>query len=1140
MSCLHEYDIVCLQETCHRSADQLLPYFPGYEIHHQPAPRHVRGLGMATLVHRKLARGYRVVSSPNPVLQMTAVALQHPLVPEPLMVINCYVPPTGSPQFEQLNMLDWYQHLQLFCCQAHEPAAHGLLLVGDFNAHISLGQDEPVGHNTSGRLLVDMAATCDLQFMLMHSDATPPTFHTMRGGSLATSSPDHVLASIEMVADIQAEVRTDVLGSDHRPLSVVLRWPGVHEGGEPLPLLPHFPIVRWKQSGHAYVVQLAQRIARGDMEAVQLAVQDGLIDAAMDTFQEVLLFSAIAAGHDLCRRAPTTCRPLPAPNGSKPWFTAECRQLRQHYHQVLRRCGHAQPEVVLAAHAYHTRCRCLKRQWAKDVVDDLIQQAIHHPRLFWKHFKSKLPSAPYVACAADANACIAFLTDLLHRPHLPASDQPPGHLSDANDHVMNIPVSTDEVARALSSLRNNVAAGCDGLPAEFYKHACTRDNNSRPLEHLLLEYLVLLFNHFFSRGQLPQKWGTSLITLVFKKGDKSNWAHYRPLAVTLVIAKIYALILNARLTQWAEAAHIHNPAQAGFRAGHSTVFNNFVLLHIIHKHKHEGKPLFVCYLDIKKAYDSVIRSHVWQRLYELGVRGRILFAIAAFYQRVVYIVKFHNGTSPPFAANVGLRQGCPLSPFLFSVIIQLMHDCIVSDRPHAGPTLQTSEEGALRVPCLFYADDSAQLEDSAVQTQMALHSTAVFCDREDFDLSMDKTKVVVYNAAFQSATDRSIVFRFRDRTVQRATEYVFLGLLTKQRHTAAGMVHSAARKGQAAISVVYRKLHALGAQANAEILLRLFDSVVMPNLTFGCEVWGPWILHCPGGELSHTAWLVSFHEHASQTLVDQVRLSFARTLLALPSRTPIWNILRELGWYPLQVYVARQLVRFMNRLWAMPRATLARQAMLEAWRCFFAGCRDGWCARVHDFLHKAGIPPVGFLPDDNRVPVYDEWVVHNTLRVFCHQAYLAPNLPSKMAAYHADFGSVIDVGAMRRGWARPAYMALPLPLRKLRLLTRFRLSCHHLAVETGRWAGVDIDQRVCTLCRNGAVQDEHHILFFCHALDNVRTKYPLLFGGRFTHVRQMFDFSQLHDWKNVARDLCRFLDEVGGVYQPLAGILPVA
>lgn len=145
-----------------------------------------------------------------------------------------------------------------------------------------------------------------------------------------------------------------------------------------------------------------------------------------------------------------------------------------------------------------------------------------------------------------------------------------------------------------------------------------------------------------------------------------------------------------------------------------------------------------------------------------------------------------------------------------------------------------------------------------------------------------------------------------------------------------------------------------------------------------------------------------------------------------------------------------------------------------------------------------------------------------------------------MAAYHADFGSVIDVGAMRRGWARPAYMALPLPLRKLRLLTRFRLSCHHLAVETGRWAGVDIDQRVCTLCRNGAVQDEHHILFFCHALDNVRTKYPLLFGGRFTHVRQMFDFSQLHDWKNVARDLCRFLDEVGGVYQPLAGILPVA
>jgi hypothetical protein len=145
-----------------------------------------------------------------------------------------------------------------------------------------------------------------------------------------------------------------------------------------------------------------------------------------------------------------------------------------------------------------------------------------------------------------------------------------------------------------------------------------------------------------------------------------------------------------------------------------------------------------------------------------------------------------------------------------------------------------------------------------VQTQLALHSTSGFCDDEDFDLTLDKTKVVVFNASYQSATDRSVVFHFRGNVVHRATaEYLFLGLLTKQRNTAACMVQSAARKGQAAISVIYKKLHAMGARSNAAVLLRLFDGVVMPNLTFGCEVWGPWILHCPDSQedMSHAAWL---------------------------------------------------------------------------------------------------------------------------------------------------------------------------------------------------------------------------------------------------------------------------------------------
>jgi hypothetical protein len=136
-------------------------------------------------------------------------------------------------------------------------------------------------------------------------------------------------------------------------------------------------------------------------------------------------------------------------------------------------------------------------------------------------------------------------------------------------------------------------------------------------------------------------------------------------------------------------------------------------------------------------------------------------------------------------------------------------------------------------------------------------------------------------------------------------------------------------------------------------------------------------------------------------VVEQMRMSFARTLLGLKSSTPVWNVIRELGWYPLQIYVAQQLVRFMNRLWGMPDNTIARRALLEMWHDYLLDeCNDNWCARVHIFLQAAGIAPEGSLPGVALdIPVYDERNVVAALRAACHKVYLSPGLPPKLAAY---------------------------------------------------------------------------------------------------------------------------------------------
>jgi hypothetical protein len=314
------------------------------------------------------------------------------------------------------------------------------------------------------------------------------------------------------------------------------------------------------------------------------------------------------------------------------------------------------------------------------------------------------------------------------------------------------------------------------------------------------------------------------------------------------------------------------------------------------------------------------------------------------------------------------------------------------------------------VPALMFADDTANMGCAADHAQKLLDVFRVFCDREHLDMTYDKTKVVVLNASFQSPAERRFVFTFRGQPVHRAPEYVFLGLMTKAgRSLYTGMVKHASNRGNAAIAAIHKRVHQLGLKPNAAVMLRLFQAVVMPNLTFGCEVWGPWILHSKPVAQGQE-WWQSFTAHVTSNLIEQVRLSFARTLLALKSSTPVWTLFRELGWYPVQIFVVQQLIRFMNKLWDMPDSTLARRALHESWTSYLLDdCHDNWAAKLHTFLQAAGVQPVGIVQGTVGVPRYSENLVVAHLQEACHTVFLQPCLGPKLAAYHADFGDALTV-----------------------------------------------------------------------------------------------------------------------------------
>lgn len=118
---------------------------------------------------------------------------------------------------------------------------------------------------------------------------------------------------------------------------------------------------------------------------------------------------------------------------------------------------------------------------------------------------------------------------------------------------------------------------------------------------------------------LIQKWestrgvGKAIICPIFKnKGDRLKCENYRGISLLNHAAKIYESIIERRLRVYADQQL--GPWQHGFRANRSTTDMVFTLRRIMDKHWEYNKPLYIAFIDLEKAFDSVPRTKLWNTL----------------------------------------------------------------------------------------------------------------------------------------------------------------------------------------------------------------------------------------------------------------------------------------------------------------------------------------------------------------------------------------------------------------------------------------------------------------------------------------------------------------------------------------------
>ena len=141
-----------------------------------------------------------------------------------------------------------------------------------------------------------------------------------------------------------------------------------------------------------------------------------------------------------------------------------------------------------------------------------------------------------------------------------------------------------------------------------------------------------LFNIVFNSGHVPDDWSQGIISPIYKvKGDRASPDNYRGIAILSCFGKLITAVLNNRLNKYLEDMIVLAEEQAGFRKGCGTTDHIFNLKCLIDLYLFRGRKLFCAFIDYKKAFDSVNRTYLWQKLLSNNIDGKIFKIIHSLY-----------------------------------------------------------------------------------------------------------------------------------------------------------------------------------------------------------------------------------------------------------------------------------------------------------------------------------------------------------------------------------------------------------------------------------------------------------------------------------------------------------------------------
>ena len=775
-------------------------------------------------------------------------------------------------------------------------------------------------------------------------------------------------------------------------------------------------------------------------------------------------------------------------NNSKPWFDSNCKKSRSKYFRLkhllksektLNR-EQISEELVKQKRIYKKELKKAKTEYNKILHSKLRDAKLTQPSEYWNMLSSLDSKKNQIDI--DLNTLEEHFRNLSQTQNTQGFSLKTDIPENSSNDFLNRPIDINELVTQVKRLKNGKAHGVDQILNEFLKNSSGR----------LLSCIVLLFNIVFDSGVVPTDWTIGLIRPLYKKkGDPKDPNNFRGITLLSCLGKLFTSILNKRLTTYLEDNDLLGEEQAGFRNGHSTLDHIFALHSIIDLYLSESKRVYCAFIDYKKAFDLVDRSALWIKLMNTNVNGKFFQIIYNMYGQAKSCVIKDNEMSSLFECNIGVRQGENLSPMLFALFLNdfslFLQDkcCGINLLPkklnkHAK---QNEIQVYIKLFTLLYADDTLVLAESPEDLQTALDALHEYCNTWSLHVNSDKTKIVVFS---RGKVRRLPSFHFNNRELSVVDDYVYLGITFNYNNRFKKAQTKQLNQARRAMYSLLTKSYSL--DLPIDIMLELFDQLVIPVLLYGSEIWGFDVIRD----------LEVFH------------MKFCKQILKFNKSTANCMVLGELGRYNLEKYISNRMINF----WCSLEHSGENKLSGIIYRVLKVLYNENvyqspWLKKIKTTIDMLGMSDLWYTCETTNC---------NWIKCTIDQR-LKDCLTQNWCSTIYDHPQCVNYRIFKKSLELEKFI-IDLPKKYRICISKFRCENHRLPIVTGRYQNVERSNRICNLCQSRLIGDEFHYLFVCPAFSTDRKLY---LDTYFTErpntykMEQFFNTDNLNTLLNIAK-----------------------